>query len=167
MLLKKGTEFFWNNSYQEAFDKVKLLICKDTALWYFDIHKPVTVQVNASQKDLGDAILQDGCPVAFASKALTPVEQHYANIECGLLACVFRAEQFHTHVFGCAFTIESDHKPLEQINIENLANTLVHLQRMLLHLQNHDVTIKYPPGKEMLVADAHSHYAPLKAPEIS
>ena len=165
-LLKKGTEFIWNNSSQEAFDKVKSMVCKDTTLWYFNICKPATVQVKAFQRGLGASLLQDGCPVAFTSKALTPVEQHYANIECELLICVFRAELSHTYVFGHAFTIESDHKPLEQIYIKNLADTPVHPQRMLLPLQNYDVNIKYQPGKEMLVADALSHYAPLGAPEI-
>ena len=37
---------------------------------------------------------------------------------------------------------------------------------MLLQLQTYDVTIKYQPGKEMLVADAVSCYVPLKVPEI-
>ena len=91
-LLKKGTEFIWNNSYKDAFDNVKSMVWKDTTLQFFDIQNPVTVQVDTSQKGLGAALLQDGCPVAFASKALTPVEQCYANIECELLACVFRAE---------------------------------------------------------------------------
>ena len=108
------------------------MVCKDTTLQYFDICKPVTVQVDASPKGLGAALLQDGCPGAFPSKVLTPVQQHYANIEHELLACVFGAEQFHTYIFGCVFTIESDHKPLEKINIKNLADTPVHLQRMLL-----------------------------------
>ena len=54
--------------------------------------------------------LQDGCPVAFASKALTPTEQWYANIECEMLACIFGAE-WYTYVFGHAFAIESDHEP--------------------------------------------------------
>ena len=165
-LLKKGTEFIWNISYQEAFDKVKSIVCKDTTLQYFNICKPVTVQVNTSQKGLGAALLQHGCPLAFASKAFTPVKQCCANIECELLSCVFGAEWFHTYVFGCAFTIESDHKPPEQISIKILADTPVHLQRMLLRLQIYDFTIKYWPGKEMLVADALSHYASLKAPEI-
>ena len=44
----------------------------------------------------------------FASKALTPTEQWYANIEWEMLACIFGAEWFHTYVFGCAFMIESD-----------------------------------------------------------
>ena len=81
-LLKKGTEFIWNNSYQEAFDKVKSMVCKDTTLQYFNVHKLVTVQVDAYQKGLGAALLQDGHPVAFTFKVLTPVEQHYANIDC-------------------------------------------------------------------------------------
>ena len=110
------------------------MVCKDKTLRYFDIHKPVTVQVDATQKVLCSALLQDGCPVAFASKALTPVDQHYANIEHVLLTSVFAEEQFSTYVFGHAFTIESDHMPLEQINIKNLADTPVHLQRMQLQL---------------------------------
>ena len=52
-LLKEGTEFTWYNSYQEAFNQVKSMVCKDTTLQYFDICKPVTIQVNASQKGLG------------------------------------------------------------------------------------------------------------------
>ena len=87
-LLKNGTEFIWNNSYKEAFDKVKSMACKHTTLQYLNICKPVTVQVDAPQKGLGAALLQDGFQVAFASKALMSVEQCYANIECELLACV-------------------------------------------------------------------------------
>ena len=38
---------------------------------------------------------------------------------------------------------------------------------MLLRLQNYDVTIKYHPGKEMLVADALSRYSPMIGPEVA
>ena len=85
----------------------------DMTLWYFNAHKPVIIQVDTSQKGLGAALLQDGCPITFAFKALTPTEQCYANIEHEMLACVFGAERFHTYVFGRSFTIESDHKLLE------------------------------------------------------
>ena len=142
-LLKKDTEFTWNKTYQDAFDSVKRLVCSDTTLHYFNICRPVIIQVDASKKGLGAALLQDGCPVAFASKVLTPTKQRYANIEHELLACVFGVEQFCTYVFGCEFTIESDHKPLEQIMLKNLADAPAHLQRMLLHLQDYDIHIKY------------------------
>ena len=166
-LLQNDSEFTWNDSYQEAFDTVKQMVCKDTTLRYFDSRKPVVIQVDASQKGLGAALLQDGRPVAFTSKALTPTEQRYANIEREMLACVFGAERFHTYVFGRSFTIESDHKPLEQINLKNLADTPARLQRMLLRLQNYDVKIIYRPGREMLVADTLSRYTPMPAPEVA
>ena len=134
---------------------------------YFDIGKPVTIQVDGYGKRLGAALLQEERPVAFASKALTPTEQRYANIECELLACVFGAEHFHTYVFGQPFTIESDHKPLEQINLKNLADTPAYLQRMLLRLQNYDLKIKYKPGKEMLLTDTLSRYAPQNGAEVA
>ena len=41
----------------------------------------MTIQVDASQVGLGAALLQNGKPVAFASKALTKTECQYANIE--------------------------------------------------------------------------------------
>ena len=77
--------------------------------------KPVTVQVNASGKGLLAVLIQDDGPVTFASKVLTPTEQCYANNERELLACVFGAESFQTYVFDRHFTIESDHKSLEQM----------------------------------------------------
>ena len=56
--------------------------------------KPVTIQVNASSKGLRAALIKDDGPVTFASKALTPIEQHYANNERDILTCVFGTECF-------------------------------------------------------------------------
>ena len=165
-LLKTDVEYSWNATYQVAFDKLKSLVCEDTTLRYFNTKKPVTIQVDASGKGLGAALIQDDGPVAFASKALTPTEQRYANNERELLACVFGAERFRTYVFGRHFTIESDHKSLEQISMKNLADAPVRLQRMLLRLQDYDFTIKYRPGEEMVIADTLSRYSPEDTPEI-
>ena len=56
-LLKKDTDFTWNTTYQEAFNALKDKVCTDTTLRYFDAEKPVTIQVDASQKGLGVALL--------------------------------------------------------------------------------------------------------------
>ena len=120
-LLKNDVEYSWNATYQVAFDKLKSLVCEDTTLRYFNTKKPVIIQVDASGKGLGAALIQDDGPVTFASKVLTSIEQHYANNERQLLTCVFSAERFRTYVFGSHFTIESDHKSLVQISIKNLA----------------------------------------------
>ena len=125
-LLKTDVEYGWNATYQVTFDKLKSLVCEDTTLRYFNTKKLVTIQVDASGKGLGAALIQDDGPVAFASKALTPTEQRYANNESELLTCIFSAERFRTCVFGRHFMIKSDHKSL-QISMKNLADAPVGL----------------------------------------
>ena len=105
------------------FEQVKEAVISDTTLRYFDPSLPVTIQVDASQVGFSAALLQNGKPVAFASKALTNTECQYTNIEREMLAAVFGAERFHTYVYGQSFTIESDHKLLESISRKNLADT--------------------------------------------
>ena len=122
----------------------------------FNTKKPVTVQVTASSKRLGAALIQYYNPVTFSSKALTPTEQCY----------VFGAEHFWIYVFGRHFTIESDHKSLEQISMKKMADAPVHLQRMLLRLQDYDFKIKYCPGEEMVIADTLLRYSPEDTTEI-
>ena len=104
-LLKKDTDFSWNHTYGIAFEQVKEAVVSDTTLRYFNPSLPVTIQVDASQVGLGAALLQNGKPVAFASKALTKTECQYANIEREMLAAVFGVERFHTYIYGRSFTI--------------------------------------------------------------
>ena len=93
-LLKKDTDFSWNCTYDAAFQWVKQAVISETTLRYFDTSPLVTIQVDASQVGLGAALLQNGKPMAFASKALTETECWYANIEREILAAIFGAERF-------------------------------------------------------------------------
>ena len=86
-LLKKDTIFSWNRTYDVAFEQVKEAVISDTTLRYFDPSLPVTIHVDAAQVGLGAALLQNGKPIAFASKALTKTECQYANIERGNASC--------------------------------------------------------------------------------
>ncbi|MCG8624490.1 MAG: hypothetical protein MJE68_21165, partial [Proteobacteria bacterium] len=107
-----------------SFQKIKDLITKTASqpLRYYDQTKPVTVQADASQRGLGACLVQEGQPIAFASKSLTDTETRYANIERELLAIVFACQRFNTYVLGRQFTVESDHKPLEMIHLKSLAS---------------------------------------------
>ena len=49
-----------------------------------------------------------------------------------------------------------DHKLLESIFVKSLASAPQHLQRMLLHLQKHNLKVKYKKGRKMLLADTLS-----------
>ena len=105
-------------------------------------------------------------PCCLCIQSADPTKQCYAKIEHELLTCIFGTGHFCTYVFGCEFTIESNHKPLEQTMLKNLADAPAHLQRMLLCLQDYNIHIKYQPGREMLIVDALSHYAWLATPAI-
>ena len=123
-MLKQEAVFRWDEMANANFQKIKDLIAKSATkpLCYYDRRKPVTVQVDASQRGLGACLLQDGQPIAYASKSLTDTETRYANIERELLAIVFACQRFNTYVLGRPFTVESDHKPLEMIHQKSLAS---------------------------------------------
>ena len=72
--------FIWDQPQIEAFSKIKEILTHSPVLAYFDPDKPITLQVDASQHGLGAALMQEGKPVAYASKSLTPTETNYAQI---------------------------------------------------------------------------------------
>ena len=133
---------------------------------YFYPSKETNLQVDTSNKGLGTVLLQEGKPIAFASKALTEMELRYTNIERGLLAVVFSCERFRTYLYGCKFQVEIDHKPLEIISLKNLIAAPPRLQRMLLRLQEYDLSI-YRPRKEMTLANGFSRFPSKKTKEIN
>ena len=96
----------------------------------------------------------------------TETECRYANIEREMLAAVIGAERFHTYIYGWAFRIESDHKPLESISRKNLADTPAWLQCMMLCLQGYNFTIHYCPDKEMVIPDTLSQFSPRPGPNL-
>ena len=167
-LLKKDTVFYWDEQINRSFQQLKHILreASSTPLRYYDRNLPVTVQADASIRGLGACLIQDGRPIAFASKSLTDAETRYANIERELLAVVFACLRFNTYLQGRQFTVESDHKPLEMIHLKAISNAPPRLQRMLLQLQKYDMTIKYRPGPEMLLADRLSRCPARSNPEI-
>ena len=91
-LLKKDTDFIWNCTYGTAFEQIKEAVISDTTLRYFIPSLPMTIQVNSSQVGLGTALLQNGKPIAFVSKALTKTECEYTNIERAASCCLWSGE---------------------------------------------------------------------------
>ena len=112
-LLHQDVEWHWEEQYEAGFKKVKEALALSPVLGYYDAKKELTLQVDASSTGLGAALIQEGQPIAYASKALTPTQQNYAQIEKELLAVVFGCAKFEEYIVGRDVTIETDHKPLE------------------------------------------------------
>ena len=125
-------------------------------LAYYDPDKDLEVQCDSSQSGLGAALMHNGRPIAYASRALTPAEVNYAQIEKEMLAVVYSMEKFHDYTYGRHTTVYSDHKPLEMIQKKPLHRAPKRLQRMMIRLQSYDIDIVYQKGKEMYLADTLS-----------
>ena len=116
----------------------------------------MTLEVDASQKGLGAALLQNEKPVAFGSKTLTDCQSRYSNIEREMLALVFGIQRYHTYLYAKPFVIITDHQPLVNITAKPIHSAPPRLQRMLMQIQSYNYTVRYRPGKQMILADALS-----------
>ncbi|XP_035690003.1 uncharacterized protein K02A2.6-like [Branchiostoma floridae] len=156
-LTDKDAVWVWLETHDQAVKEVKKLVTAQPVLQYYDVEKEVTIQGDASDKGLGAALLQEGRPVAYASRALTPTEQNYAQIEKECLAIVFAAQKFNQYIHGReVVTVQSDHKPLEVIFKKPLLDAPKRLQRMMLRLQKYHLKVTYRKGSEMYIADTLS-----------
>jgi len=155
-LLKKDAPWQWSYEHDKAISSIKEALSHPVSLHFFDVSKQVMIQADASQSGLGACITQDNRPIAFASRALTPAECNYSQIEKELLAICFACTKFHHYCYGRDVRVQTDHKPLEIIFKKPLGMAAPRLQRMLLQLQRYSLDVSYVPGKYMYVADALS-----------
>ncbi len=159
-LLDKDTPWHWLPKHEAAVAQLKSLASSMPVLCYYDVTKPVTVQSDSSQSGLGCCLMQEGQPVAFASRALTPAEKNYAQIEKECLSIVFACQRFHHYLYGRELvTAETDHKPLISIFSKPLLSAPKRLQSMLMTLQNYSLKVVYKPGPKMFISDMLSRAA--------
>jgi len=155
-LLKKDIPFLWQEDHQKIFENLKTCISQDAILQYYNPQLPTILEVDSSQKGLGACLVQEGKPVAFASKTLSQAQSNYSNIERETLALVFGIQRFHSYLFGKQFTVESDQRPLSMIWKKPLTSAPPRLQRLLIKVQGYDFDIIYKPGTKMILSDTLS-----------
>ena len=115
-LIKSDTEFLWDEQvHGAALNEAKRIISSTPVLQYFNPSTEPVLQCDASMHGLGACLMQNGQPVAYASRSLTPTEVQYAQIEKELLAIVFGMEKFEAYLYGRKVLVETDHKSLEAI----------------------------------------------------
>ena len=156
-ITQNDVQFVWEDAQKEAFKKLKEAVSVTPVRRYYNLNEEVTLQCDASQTGLDAALLQKGQPVTYPSRALAPAETRYPQIEKELFSIVFACDCFHTYVYGRKeVNIETDHKPFEPIFTKPPATAPKRLQRMLLHLQQYNLTVKYKKGKDLHLADTLS-----------
>lgn len=162
-LTKKNSVFEWSQLCQEAFNKLKELLCSPPVLHYPDFSLPFIVHCDASNDALGATLSQsynDGeHPVVFASRKLNDAERNYATIDKELLGVCWSISHFRSYLFGTQFSVVTDHKPLEGLL---KSNNLSSRQTRLIHkLSEFSFSIKYRAGSEHGNADCLSRSHPI------
>ena len=155
-LTENGIEWTWSSTQTKAFEDVKKAIAEAATLKFFNPRQETVVQCDASSQGLGAVIMQNGQPVAFASRALSSAEVNYCQIEKELLAVVFALHRFDQYVYGRHISVESDHQPLQILVKKPLKDVPRRLQRMLLELQRYDYNLTYKKGELLFIADSLS-----------
>ncbi|XP_026278484.2 uncharacterized protein K02A2.6-like [Frankliniella occidentalis] len=126
----------------------------------FDSSKKIIIQSDASQSGVGCCLLQEGHPVAFASRALTDSEKNYSVSEKELLAITVATQKFHNFIFGYPVEVQTDHLPLvPMINKEIYKLGSKTLQRLRLKLLKYELHLVHVPGKMMFMSDLFSRTA--------
>ena len=85
---------------QQAFDKVKQILSKETMLAFPDFNSPFVIHTDASKTQLGAVISQHKRPIAFYSRKLNPAQINYTTTERELLSIVETLKEFYNILLG-------------------------------------------------------------------
>ena len=150
-LTSKNVKFKWTAEHQKAFDDVKLMIAQETLLTYPDFSKPFHIRTDASKRQLGAWISQDGKPIAFYSRKLNPAQTRYTTTERELLSIVETLKEFRSILLGQQIIVHTDHENLTHKNFN-----CDRVMRWRLFIEEYSPDLRYIKGEHNVVADALS-----------
>nr|XP_054922049.1 uncharacterized protein LOC126521574 [Dermacentor andersoni] len=112
-LLAKGVRWQWKAEHEKAFQAAKRAMVAAELLVHYDPEKPLRLECDASPVGVG-AVLSHRIgntdyPISFRSRALTPAERNYSQLEKEALALVFGVTKFRDYF------VSREHDKFEKI----------------------------------------------------
>ncbi|PJE77975.1 hypothetical protein CI610_03096 [invertebrate metagenome] len=158
-LPSSAIKWSWDTEQEEAFRRLKDVLCSPVVLGYPDYSLPFELHTDASGNGLGAVLYQhqDGQlrPIHYASRGTSKSERHYPAHKLEFLALKWAiTEKFHDYLYGRTFTVYTDNNPLTYILTKAKLDATGH--RWLSALSTYHFDIKYRPGKGNVAADALS-----------
>lgn len=155
-LCRKDVRWAWGRRAQEAFEKIKQLVCNATLLHQPDWSLPFLLDTDGSKDGLGAVLSQvrDGVeePLGFQSRTLSKAEAKWHCSEFEALAVVWGTRQFEHYLADRHFTVRVDHHNLRWLKTAKKSR----LQRWALELQAFDYDVEYRRGAEHCNCDGLS-----------
>lgn len=158
-LLRKNVDFVWSSECQKAFDQIKKYLISEPVLTIFDQNKPIRIYTDASLEGVGAVLKQpqpDGSekPIAYFSKKLTEGQKKKKAVFLECLAIKEAVKYWQYWLMGNRFVVYSDHKPLENLNVNVRPDE--ELGDMMNYLSQFQFSIIYNPGTNNHEADSLS-----------
>ena len=145
-LLKKDVSWTWSPKCQQAFEYIKMALISPPVLAIADPQLPYVLKTDASGFGLGAVLLQDGRPIAYEGRGLTPAEKNYHTGEQELLAIVYALIKFRCYLEGASHpvTVITDHQPLTYLPTKSSLGE--RQARWAQYLQRFNLIWKHAPG---------------------
>ncbi|KAL7287791.1 hypothetical protein TKK_0018168 [Trichogramma kaykai] len=149
-LLKKDKPFVWSDACERAFEEVKNLLCSQPVLEIFDQELPIIIYSDASLEGIGAVLKQkqrngEEKTVEYFSRKLNEAQKKKKAVFLECLAIKEAIAFWQYWLLGKPFTVVTDHKPLENLNIKSRIDE--ELGDLTYYISQFDVKIKYSPGK--------------------
>jgi hypothetical protein len=155
LLLEKGKVFKWTQDCQASFEEFKKYFTTAPVLVLPDLSKKFDIYCDASRRDLGCVLMQEGQVVSYASHQLRKHKENYPTHDLELASVVHALKIWRHYLIDHRCEIYSDHKSLKYVFTQTELNLRWH--RWLELIKYYDVGINYHPGKANIVADTLSH----------
>ena len=97
-LTKAKTGFKWTTLEQDAFEKLKEVVCSQPMLKLPDFTKPFEIHIDASNVAYGVVLIQDGHLVAYESKKFSDIEVRWRTHEKEMIAIVYALHKWRHYV---------------------------------------------------------------------
>ncbi|KAI5414704.1 hypothetical protein KIW84_040249 [Lathyrus oleraceus] len=152
--LLKRDSFHWPQEAHTTFTTLKDALSNSPVLAIPNMQKPFVVETDASSTGVGVVLMQDGHPVAFISKVLSPKNMLLSVYDRELLALVHAVSKWHQYLSLNTFTILTDQHSLKYLLEQRLSTPAQY--RWVTKLMGLSYEILYKKGKDNVAADALS-----------
>ena len=158
-LLKKDVSFVWLQEHEEAFTKMREILCSKMVVKSFDPQMETYIMTDASRLyGMVYALIQKEASseklrlVQCGSRSLNETEKRYATIELECLAVQWAVKHCRYYLFGKEnFIVVTDHRPLLGIfkkPLNEVPNE--RLRRLREKLSEYSFVIEWREGKPII-----------------
>nr|GEZ96294.1 reverse transcriptase domain-containing protein [Tanacetum cinerariifolium] len=159
-LLEKETPFVFSKECIYAFYTLKKKLTEASILVVPDWNLPFELMCDASDFTIGAVLGQRKTkhfqPIHYASKTMTEAQIHYTMTEKEMLAVVYAFKKFRPYLVLSKSIVYMDHSALKYLLSKQDAKP--RLLRLVLLLQEFDITIRDKKGYENLAVDHLSRF---------